>query len=90
MPESLFKINVREYVLPGNRSCQGCALSLAYRMALKALREKTMMVIGPSCLCVLHGLYPNTPSSSLYQYDLCQRWRCFFRARRRLTCLRSG
>lgn len=61
MPESLFKINAREYILPGNRSCQGCGLSLAYRMALKALREKTLLVIGPSCLCVLHGLYPNTP-----------------------------
>ncbi|MCX7982862.1 MAG: thiamine pyrophosphate-dependent enzyme [Syntrophales bacterium] len=60
MPETLFKINAKEYILPGNRSCQGCGLSLAYRMALKALREKTIMVLGPSCLCVLHGLYPST------------------------------
>jgi pyruvate ferredoxin oxidoreductase beta subunit len=60
MPETLFKINAKEYILPGNRACQGCGLALAYRMALKALREKTIMTLGPSCLCVLHGLYPST------------------------------
>jgi pyruvate ferredoxin oxidoreductase beta subunit len=61
MPENLFKINAREYILPGNRACQGCGLSLAYRMALKALRENTVMTVSASCLCVLHGLYPSTP-----------------------------
>ena len=61
MPENLFKINETEYILPGNRACQGCALSLAYRVALKALRENTIMVASASCLCVLHGLYPSTP-----------------------------
>ena len=61
MPENLFKINETEYILPGNRACQGCALSLAYRMALKALRENTIMNVSASCLCVLHGLYPSTP-----------------------------
>ena len=39
MPENLFKINKEEYMLPGNRACQGCGLSLSYRYALKALRE---------------------------------------------------
>jgi pyruvate ferredoxin oxidoreductase beta subunit len=61
MPENLFKINAKEYVLPGTRACQGCSLSLAYRLALKALRENTVMTISASCLCVLHGLYPSTP-----------------------------
>ncbi|MDD5168842.1 MAG: thiamine pyrophosphate-dependent enzyme [Syntrophales bacterium] len=61
MPENLFKINETEYILPGTRACQGCALSLAYRMALKALRENTIMTVSASCLCVLHGLYPSTP-----------------------------
>ena len=61
MPQNLFKINEKEYILPGNRACQGCALSLAYRMALKALRENTIMTVSASCLCVLHGLYPSTP-----------------------------
>jgi len=61
MPENLFKINEKEYILPGTRACQGCSLSLAYRMALKALRENTIMTVSASCLCVLHGLYPSTP-----------------------------
>jgi pyruvate ferredoxin oxidoreductase beta subunit len=60
MPENLFKINKEEYMLPGNRSCQGCGLSLAYRYALKALRENTILTIPASCLTVLHGLYPTT------------------------------
>jgi len=60
MPENLFKINKEEYMLPGNRACQGCGLSLAYRYALKALRENTILTIPASCLTVLHGLYPTT------------------------------
>ncbi len=60
MHENIFKINDREYILPGNRACQGCGLSLAYRYILKALRENTIVAIPPSCLCVLHGLYPTT------------------------------
>lgn len=60
MQENIFKINEREYILPGNRACQGCGLSMAYRYILKALRENTVVAIPPSCLCVLHGLYPLT------------------------------
>ena len=60
MPENLFKVNIEEYMLPGNRACQGCGLSLAYRYALKALRENTILTIPASCLTVLHGLYPTT------------------------------
>ncbi len=60
MQENLFRINDREYILPGSRACQGCGLSIAYRFILKALRENTIVAIPPSCLCVLHGLYPTT------------------------------
>lgn len=63
MPEKLFKVNQKEYMLPGNRSCQGCGLALAYRYILKALRENTIMTIPASCLTVLHGLYPITAVS---------------------------
>lgn len=63
MPEKLFKINQKEYILPGNRACQGCGLALAYRYILKALRENTIMTIPASCLTVLHGLYPMTSVS---------------------------
>jgi pyruvate ferredoxin oxidoreductase beta subunit len=60
MPENLYKVNIHEYMLPGNRACQGCGLSLAYRYVLKALREDTVLTIPASCLTVLHGLYPIT------------------------------
>jgi pyruvate ferredoxin oxidoreductase beta subunit len=60
MPENLFKVNKEEYMLPGNRACQGCGLSLAYRYVLKALRENTILTLPASCLTVLHGLYPTT------------------------------
>jgi pyruvate/2-oxoacid:ferredoxin oxidoreductase beta subunit len=61
MPENLFKLNEKEYILPGTRACQGCGLSLGYRFALKALRENTIVTLPASCLCVLHGIYPSTP-----------------------------
>jgi len=61
MPENLFKLNEKEYILPGSRACQGCGLTLAYRYMLKALRENTIVTLPASCLCVLHGLYPSTP-----------------------------
>ena len=60
MPEKLFKVNAEEYILPGNRACQGCGLSLAYRYILKALGGNTILTIPASCLTVLHGLYPIT------------------------------
>ncbi len=61
MPENLFKLNAKEYILPGSRACQGCGLSLAYRYMLKALRENTIVTLPASCLCVLQGIYPSTP-----------------------------
>ncbi len=60
MPENLFKVPKEEFMLPGNRACQGCGLSLAYRYALKALGKNTILTIPASCLTVLHGLYPTT------------------------------
>ncbi len=49
-----------EYMLPGNRTCPGCALSLAYRHILKALEGKAIVTVPASCLTVLHGMYPVT------------------------------
>ncbi|MHA2000424.1 MAG: thiamine pyrophosphate-dependent enzyme [Promethearchaeota archaeon] len=49
-----------EYVLPGNRSCAGCTMSLFYRTALKALGKDTIITVPASCLTVLHGLYHKT------------------------------
>ena len=47
-----------ELVHPGNRACAGCGLSIAYRIGLKALGRDTILVVPPSCLTVLQGLYP--------------------------------
>jgi len=49
-----------EYLLPGNRTCPGCALSLAYRHILKALAGQAIVTVPASCLTVLHGMYPVT------------------------------
>ena len=62
-----------EYALPGNRTCPGCALALAYRHILKALDGQVIVTVPASCLTVLHGMYPissvtvpcvNTPFAS--------------------------
>lgn len=50
----------KEYLLPGNRTCPGCALSLAYRHILKALEGQVIVTVPASCLTVLHGMYPIT------------------------------
>ncbi len=47
-----------ELVYPGNRACAGCGLSIIYRIGLKALGRETILVVPPSCLTVLQGLYP--------------------------------
>ena len=49
-----------EYLLPGNRACSGCSMSLLYRMALKALEKDCIITVPASCLTVLHGLYHKT------------------------------
>jgi len=49
-----------EYLLSGNRTCPGCALSLAYRHILKALEGQVIATVPASCLTVLHGMYPIT------------------------------
>jgi pyruvate ferredoxin oxidoreductase beta subunit len=49
-----------EYALPGNRTCLGCALSIAYRHILKALDGQVIVTVPASCLTVLHGMYPIT------------------------------
>jgi len=47
-----------EYMLPGNRSCTGCGLSIAYRHGLKALGGEVILTVPASCLTVLQGMYP--------------------------------
>ena len=49
-----------EFVYPGNRACAGCGLSMLYRVALKAIGRDAILVVPPSCLTVMQGLYPIT------------------------------
>jgi len=48
----------KEYALPGNRSCIGCGLAIAYRHGLKALGDRVILTVPASCLTVLQGMYP--------------------------------
>jgi len=57
---SAVNLSDKEYLLPGNRACPGCALSLAYRYILKALDGQVIVTVPASCLTVLHGMYPVT------------------------------
>ncbi len=54
----------REYILPGNRLCAGCGVTIAYRFILKALGEKTIITVPACCVTILHGIYPKTPISA--------------------------
>ncbi|MFC2059955.1 thiamine pyrophosphate-dependent enzyme [Chloroflexota bacterium] len=60
MKTNAVNLTEKEYLLPGNRTCPGCALSLAYRHILKALEGKVIVTVPASCLTVLHGMYPVT------------------------------
>ena len=60
MRTSAVNMPEKEYLLPGNRTCPGCALSLAYRHILKALEGQVIATVPASCLTVLHGMYPVT------------------------------
>lgn len=55
---SILNLTEEEFVHPGNRACSGCGLSIVYRIGLKALGKDTILVVPPSCLTVLQGLYP--------------------------------
>jgi len=55
---TILSLPKEELVYPGNRACTGCGLSIAYRIGLKALGPDTILVVPPSCLTVLQGLFP--------------------------------
>jgi len=60
MKTNAVNMTEKEYLLQGNRTCPGCALSLAYRHILKALDGRVIVTVPASCLTVLHGMYPVT------------------------------
>jgi pyruvate/2-oxoacid:ferredoxin oxidoreductase beta subunit len=50
----------REWVHPGHVGCPGCGATIAMRFVLKALGEKTMMVLPACCWSVIAGPYPQS------------------------------
>lgn len=54
---------LNEYILPGNRACSGCALTLAFRTAIKALGKNTILTVPAGCFTVLLGMYPISTAS---------------------------
>ncbi len=53
-------ISAKELLLRGHTACPGCGSTLALRHVLKALGEKTVLVIPASCSSVYQGIYPKT------------------------------
>ena len=47
-----------ELLLPGHVACPGCGASLSMRYALKALGEKTVLVIPACCWSIIAGPFP--------------------------------
>jgi len=54
----------REYIHPGHVGCPGCGAAIAMRFVLKALGEKTIMVMPACCWSIIAGPYPSPPSRS--------------------------
>jgi pyruvate ferredoxin oxidoreductase beta subunit len=57
---TVLNLTDEEFVYPGNRACPGCGLSILYRIGLKAIGRDAILVVPPSCLTVMQGLYPIT------------------------------
>jgi len=55
---TVLNLTDEEFVYPGNRACPGCGLSILYRVGLKAIGRDAILVVPPSCLTVMQGLYP--------------------------------
>jgi pyruvate/2-oxoacid:ferredoxin oxidoreductase beta subunit len=50
----------REYVHSGHVGCPGCGAAIAMRFVLKALGEKTIMVLPACCWSIIAGPYPQS------------------------------
>jgi pyruvate ferredoxin oxidoreductase beta subunit/2-oxoisovalerate ferredoxin oxidoreductase beta subunit len=49
-----------DYLNPGHLGCPGCGATIAMKLALKALGEKTIVVIPACCWGILAGPHPHT------------------------------
>ncbi len=50
----------REHMCSGHVGCPGCGAAIAMRFVLKALGDKTMMVIPACCWSIIAGSYPQS------------------------------
>ncbi len=53
-----FSLPERELLGPGHLACQGCGAALAMRYVLKALGEKTIVIIPACCWSIIAGPFP--------------------------------
>ncbi|MBA4393773.1 MAG: 2-ketoisovalerate ferredoxin oxidoreductase [Desulfobacca sp.] len=50
----------REYMFSGHVGCPGCGAAIAMKFVLKALGEKTIMVLPACCWSIIAGAYPQS------------------------------
>jgi len=58
LPMKNFQIPDQEFMYAGHLACPGCGASLGMRHALKALGEKTMVVVPACCWSIIAGPFP--------------------------------
>ena len=54
------EITDHDYMYSGHVGCPGCGAAIAMRFVLKALEEKTVMVIPACCWSIIAGPYPQS------------------------------
>src|SRR5574337_1622763 len=59
-PMKNFSIPEAEYMHPGHLACSGCGASLGMKLALKALGQRTMVVLPACCWSIIAGPFPNS------------------------------
>jgi pyruvate ferredoxin oxidoreductase beta subunit/2-oxoisovalerate ferredoxin oxidoreductase beta subunit len=60
MQDITYRLPPEEVMAPGHLACGGCGAALAMRMVLKALGEKTVLVIPACCWSVIDGPSPHS------------------------------
>ncbi len=48
-----------EVMRPGHAACPGCGVAIGMRMVLRALGNRAVVVVVPSCAAVISGPFPN-------------------------------
>ena len=60
--EVVRRVPEEELLSCGHLACPGCGEKLAMRLALKALGERTILVIPAGCAAVVDGMFPHSSS----------------------------